>query len=151
MGAQGVQLDQTSIAQLPRRVVSYRRILTLCQDQNHERNLWLAYRVPDLYLYNSGSEFNHIKSSVNVLLESNGDLVYVIPTTIEPTFKFDLKYYPFDKQTCKIIIGSWTWHQEKVNLFYDNSELVLNFLESVSGEWQIETVKVTRNVKSYHT
>lgn len=123
----------------------------VCIEEFCIKKTCLALRVPDLYLYNSGSEFNHIKSSVNVLLESNGDLVYVIPTTIEPMFKFDLKYYPFDKQTIRIIIGSWTWHQEKVNLFYDSSELVMNFLDSVSGEWNIETGIVTRNVKSYHT
>ena len=42
MGAQRVQLDQTSIAQLTRCVVSYRRILTLCQDQKlfHEQNIF---------------------------------------------------------------------------------------------------------------
>jgi hypothetical protein len=103
--------------------------LTLIHVADHE--VW----QPDLTLYNSagenfqwflqksqkilnflaGSSIDHY-GNTNCIVYNNGKVLWVPPSKFDTFCELDLKYWPFDKQTCQIIIGSWTYSGFQINL-----------------------------------
>lgn len=50
------------------------------------------------------------------LLYPNGEVLWVPPAQFAAVCAFNLKYWPFDSQTCKFIFGSWTHHGDLIAL-----------------------------------
>jgi len=47
-----------------------------------------------------------------------GVIQWIPPISLETHCPIDLSYFPFDTQICKIKIGSWTYHEQSVSVFY---------------------------------
>lgn len=62
-----------------------------------QRKVWIPFLV-NMLMYDAISEIGH--SDMNLRLESNGLISWVIPNLFESTCDADLSYYPFDTQTC---------------------------------------------------
>lgn len=82
---------------------------------------------PDLYLYNSASGGEPLIrfGAPNVLVYPNGEVLFVPPSEQKVLCEFDLRYWPFDTQHCKLKYGSWVHHGYEIELsLYNNEESI---------------------------
>ncbi|XP_039452807.1 acetylcholine receptor subunit alpha-like 1 isoform X2 [Culex pipiens pallens] len=72
---------------------------------------------PDLVLYNNArpSDIEHY-GMTNVLIYNTGEVLWVPPTDYHANCKLNLRFWPFDQQTCFVKIGSWTFDGYKLNI-----------------------------------
>jgi len=61
---------------------------------------------PDIMVYNSVEHFDYEKTEVLVL--SNGNVWWVPPVNLHTSCALDWTYWPWDRQACSLIVGSWT-------------------------------------------
>ena len=68
--------------------------------------------------------FCYSVSTIGVLAEqnllyryiANGDMIWELPTYFEVSCDMDLKFFPFDKQTCGITMSSWSFDASEISL-----------------------------------
>ncbi|VDN97693.1 unnamed protein product [Rodentolepis nana] len=53
----------------------------------------------------------------NVVLQNDGHVLWIPPIIYKTSCAIDVKYFPFDEQTCRMELGSWTYIKEQ---FYNN-------------------------------
>lgn len=57
-------------------------------------------------------------------------------------------YFPFDDQVCSLKFGSWTYSGTQVDLINRSTSVDLsNYVES--GEWNLKSITLQRNIKHY--
>ena len=95
---------------------------------------------PDIYLYNSGDSANiEHYGKTHILVEKNGDVLWVPPGHFKAYCRLKLRNWPFDTQSCQLKFGSWTSHGNQIDLhLYQNSTVVekMNFYTD-NREWII--------------
>ncbi|EDO47629.1 predicted protein, partial [Nematostella vectensis] len=65
---------------------------------------------PDIVLYNNaGEDFGDGQTRTNAVVTSDGLVSMTIPSILKTSCKIDATRYPFDKQSCPMIFGSWTY------------------------------------------
>lgn len=71
--------------------------------RDHSR-LW----KPDLYVVNEANAEHRTFDRPNqiISIEPNGEVVWRLRTTLSLFCEMDLRFYPFDKQICSIVIAS---------------------------------------------
>lgn len=53
------------------------------------------------------------------VLHHTGKVVWTPPAIFKSSCEIDVRYFPFDQQTCFMKFGSWTYDGDQVyNLFY---------------------------------
>lgn len=67
----------------------------------------------------------------NVVIDSNGDVLWIPPAIYKSSCTIDVKYFPFDQQECEMKFGSWTFNGDQVN--YNSSRASLSGIFSVIG------------------
>ena len=60
--------------------------------------------------------------NTNVILRSDGGILWMFPAVMKTYCSLDVKHFPFDSQHCKIIFISWTFNGYKLNLNFNASE-----------------------------
>jgi len=107
-------------------------------------DVWL----PDITLYNT-ADVQHLNNMAptNVLVDSNGNVLWVPPFSASTFCDVDYTHWPFDKQMCIIKLGSWT---------RDNSQLALKLYgdtaddmkEFQPGMWELTDIspKITSTI-----
>lgn len=97
--------------------------------------IWL----PDILLYNNAEVHSIDLPKVRVLVYNDGRILWVPPAHFESFCKLDLRYWPVDKQTCKLKFGSWTSHGEDIELrLYDNNTEVEKMqIYTDNREWKV--------------
>ncbi|KAK9507922.1 hypothetical protein O3M35_007682 [Rhynocoris fuscipes] len=109
-----------------------------------DHELW----EPDIALYNSaGSSIDHY-GNTHLIVHSNGQVLWVPPAQFSVFCSLDLSKWPFDKHTCTLILGSWTYDGNQVNLTTSKNkvEVEKNF---ESNDWEILEVVKERSQKYY--
>ena len=63
------------------------------------------------YICSAGNEFSGgtEKYKTPVIVDSDGTNKWYCPGSFTCTCKIDVTYFPFDRQTCKLKFGSWTF------------------------------------------
>ncbi|KAF1523475.1 Neuronal acetylcholine receptor subunit alpha-10, partial [Eudyptes sclateri] len=84
----------------------------------------------------------------NVVLRSDGHIVWDSPAITRSSCKVDVSYFPFDGQRCHLTFGSWTYNGNQIDLHnrLDAGDLT-DFVENV--EWEVLGMPATRNVVTY--
>lgn len=106
---------------------------------------------PDLVLYNNigigqtGAIYNY---DTKVVLRYDGKNSWYAPTEIKSICKIDITFFPFDEQRCPLTFGSWTYTGNYLNLTNKSFSADLRKY-TVSGEWQLVSMPVSRNVVKY--
>ncbi|XP_063701348.1 acetylcholine receptor subunit alpha-like 1 isoform X2 [Culicoides brevitarsis] len=102
---------------------------------------------PDIVLYNSalGNDISHYGRTTCIVYHG-GKVLWVPPSQFQVFCDLDLRKWPNDVQTCMIKVGSWTYSGNILDLQSETPELQL-VIEN--PEWQITSMKSTRNVKMY--
>ncbi|NXI31574.1 ACH10 protein, partial [Sterrhoptilus dennistouni] len=84
----------------------------------------------------------------NVVLRSDGRVLWDSPAITKSSCKVDVSYFPFDGQRCRLTFGSWTHNGNQLDLRHqrDSGDLT-DFVENV--EWEMLGMPATRNVITY--
>ncbi|CAH1796362.1 unnamed protein product [Owenia fusiformis] len=106
--------------------------------------IWL----PDIVLYNNAAERMDDYMPALAMVKNDGSVFWPIPSKIRSTCKIDVTYFPFDEQVCKLKFGSWTYNGFQVDIVNRSDQVDLqNYVEN--GEWQLNEIRVERNVVKY--
>jgi len=92
---------------------------------------------PDIMVYNSVEHFDYEKTELLVL--NDGQIWWVPPVNLHTSCDLDWTYWPWDRQTCHLVVGSWTktgWELDIQNLSGQNRTEVdgANFAK---GAWDL--------------
>ncbi|KRY74151.1 Acetylcholine receptor subunit beta-type unc-29 [Trichinella pseudospiralis] len=98
------------------------------------KHIW----VPDVVLFNNADGHYEVSFYSNVMVESDGTILWVPPAIYKSSCTIDVENFPFDEQTCLLVFGSWTYtHQEVYLTFYKNKKFIELQDYSYSGVWDI--------------
>ncbi|KAM9817473.1 neuronal acetylcholine receptor subunit alpha-7-like [Neosynchiropus ocellatus] len=89
---------------------------------------------PDILLYNSGTEGFDATNDVQILVDQNGLCYQLPPAIFKSVCKIDVRWFPFDTQTCELKLGSWTFSGRLIKL--QPSEMTL-YEYTKSNEWDL--------------
>ncbi|XP_065531978.1 neuronal acetylcholine receptor subunit alpha-10 isoform X2 [Lathamus discolor] len=103
---------------------------------------------PDIILYNNADDRFGGSMETNVVLRSDGLILWDAPAITKSSCKVDVSYFPFDAQRCRLTFGSWTHNGNQIDLRnrLDAGDLT-DFVENV--EWEVLGMPATRNVVTY--
>ncbi|NXH10186.1 ACH10 protein, partial [Bucco capensis] len=103
---------------------------------------------PDIILYNNADDRFGGSMETNVVLRSDGHIMWDSPAITKSSCKVDVSYFPFDGQRCRLTFGSWTYNGNQIDLRnrMDTGDLT-DFVENV--EWEVLGMPATRNVITY--
>ena len=80
-------------------------IVNLNTNPDLDKSIW----TPDIYLYNTAEKPMEGLDFTKANVYNNGQIFWSRPGLVKSTCVFDLTYYPFDKQECKLKFGSWSY------------------------------------------
>ncbi|CAH1783231.1 unnamed protein product [Owenia fusiformis] len=98
------------------------------------KNIW----KPELTLINGAVSLNQEKyyEEFRAIVNYSG-LVHWEPGGVyETTCKIDISYFPFDRQRCNLVIGTWAYYSGKMNLTTDVDKVELSDYQE-NGEWDL--------------
>ncbi|XP_061485727.1 neuronal acetylcholine receptor subunit alpha-10 [Rhineura floridana] len=103
---------------------------------------------PDIVLYNNADDQFTGSMETNVVIRSDGQIMWDSPAITKSSCKVDVSYFPFDGQQCRLTFGSWTYNGNQINILnkQDTGDLT-DFVENV--EWEVQGMPAKRNVIVY--
>jgi len=119
--------------------------------------IWL----PDIILYNNADGNYHITTMTKATLYHDGLVKWEPPAIFKSSCDIDVRYFPFDEQTCWLKFGSWTFDGFQIDLVHihanqsnnessDHVEQGIDLTEYyINVEWDILRVPAERHVKVY--
>uniref|UniRef100_A0AC35GSB4 Uncharacterized protein n=1 Tax=Panagrolaimus sp. PS1159 TaxID=55785 RepID=A0AC35GSB4_9BILA len=97
--------------------------------------------VPDIVLFNNADGNYEVSYHSNVVVDYQGNVIWVPPAIYKSSCRIDVEYFPFDEQVCAMIFGSWTYESDEVKLrWYNNKQWVELEDYSYSGIWDVMDV-----------
>ncbi|CAJ0608000.1 unnamed protein product [Cylicocyclus nassatus] len=112
--------------------------------------------IPDTTLYNSlVMDDQDTRRLLNAKLTTRGknegaliELLY--PTIYKLSCVLDLRFFPFDVQTCRLTFGSWTFDNTLIDYFPYNATHAIGTANCIDNEgWTVLTTSVHRQVNHY--
>nr|CAD2143357.1 unnamed protein product [Meloidogyne enterolobii] len=113
--------------------------------------------LPDIVLFNNADGNYEVSFYSNVVIESNGEMLWVPPAIYKSSCIIDVEFFPFDEQTCAMIFGSWTFNKNEVVISYlgnkrqvelnDYSESAIWDLMEVPGQLIHQKSKISYQIK----
>ncbi|XP_065211807.1 acetylcholine receptor subunit beta-like 1 [Planococcus citri] len=101
---------------------------------------------PDIVLFNNADGNYEVRYKSNVLIRSNGEVLWVPPAIYQSSCTIDVTYFPFDQQTCIMKFGSWTFNGDQVSLALYNDKHYVDLSDYwKSGTWDIIEVPAYLN------
>ncbi|CDW56203.1 nicotinic acetylcholine receptor non alpha [Trichuris trichiura] len=79
---------------------------------------------PDIVLFNNADGNYEVSFHSNVVIDNEGNMLWVPPAIYKSSCIIDVEYFPFDEQVCTLLFGSWT---------YNEQEIILSFNDGVEG------------------
>lgn len=58
----------------------------------------------------------------NTILHSDGRVLWIPPAIFKTSCEIDVRYFPFDQQTCHMDLASWTYTNDQV-VSYEKKEM----------------------------
>ena len=109
-----------------------------------DRSIW----IPDIYLYNTAENPLQELDYSKAIVYSNGNVIWSRPGMIKSTCIFDLKYFPYDEQTCFFKLGSWVHHAAQIHMDIHSSGIDFSNYQK-NQEWVISDNSTYINEKKY--
>lgn len=115
--------------------------------------IWL----PDIILYNNADGDYHITTMTKATLYHHGLVKWEPPAIFKSSCDINVRYFPFDEQTCWLKFGSWTFDGFMIDLFHIHASPNSDHVDlgiDLSGyylnvEWDIFGVPAERHEKFY--
>uniref|UniRef100_A0A1I7UF61 Neur_chan_LBD domain-containing protein n=1 Tax=Caenorhabditis tropicalis TaxID=1561998 RepID=A0A1I7UF61_9PELO len=102
--------------------------------------IWL----PDTTLYNSlvmkdDENRRLLHAKVTTLGEGNGAFIELLyPTIYKLSCLLNLRFFPFDVQSCRLLFGSWTFDNTKIDYFAFNESQAIGTTNCIENEgWNV--------------
>ncbi|KAJ1532161.1 hypothetical protein ONE63_000784 [Megalurothrips usitatus] len=116
-------------------------------------HIWL----PDIVLYNNADGEYVVTTMTKAVLHHNGKVLWTPPAIFKSSCEIDVRYFPFDQQTCFMKFGSWTYDGFQIDLQHINAKGNENMVEVgidlkeyyPSVEWDILGVPAERHERYY--
>ncbi|KAK0098343.1 hypothetical protein PV326_009396 [Microctonus aethiopoides] len=116
-------------------------------------HIWL----PDIVLYNNADGEYGVTTMTKAVLHYTGKVLWTPPAIFKSSCEIDVRYFPFDQQTCFMKFGSWTYDGLQIDLKHINQKTGDNNVEVgidlreyyPSVEWDILGVPAERHEKFY--
>ncbi|CAD1474575.1 unnamed protein product, partial [Heterotrigona itama] len=115
-------------------------------------HIWL----PDIVLYNNADGEYGVTTMTKAILHYTGKVLWTPPAIFKSSCEIDVRYFPFDQQTCFMKFGSWTYDGIQIDLKHinqnmgDKVEVGIDLREYYpSVEWDILGVPAERHKKYY--
>ncbi|CRL05582.1 CLUMA_CG018218, isoform A [Clunio marinus] len=117
-------------------------------------HIWL----PDIVLYNNADGEYVVTTLTKAILTYTGKVLWNPPAIFKSSCEIDVRYFPFDQQTCFMKFGSWTYDGNQIDLKHKNQlnntsnmvEIGIDLREYYpSVEWDILGVPAERHEKYY--
>ena len=118
--------------------------INLDTNPDYETFIW----TPDIYLYNTAEKPMNELDFTKANVYSNGRIFWSRPGLIKSTCIFDLTYYPYDQQYCKLKFGSWTYNKKQILLVVHNNSIDTNNYQE-HEEWNLVSYNTTINSIKY--
>ncbi|XP_053383559.1 neuronal acetylcholine receptor subunit alpha-9-like [Mercenaria mercenaria] len=80
-------------------------------------------------------------SSVNVYLDKSGYVFWLAPANFMAQCTINIRYYPFDSQTCYFVVSSWLFLENHLSLGGSVPSINLDLFEE-NGEWDLTNSRV---------
>ncbi|XP_046876629.1 neuronal acetylcholine receptor subunit alpha-10-like [Hypomesus transpacificus] len=103
---------------------------------------------PDIVLYNSADDQFSSSMETNVVISSEGQVMWDQPAISKSSCSVDVSFFPFDSQQCRLTFGSWTHNGNQMDLVnaLDSADLA-DFVPNV--EWEVLGMPAKKNVILY--
>ncbi|XP_053671876.1 acetylcholine receptor subunit alpha-like 2 isoform X5 [Anopheles nili] len=117
-------------------------------------HIWL----PDIVLYNNADGEYVVTTLTKAILHYTGKVIWTPPAIFKSSCEIDVRYFPFDQQTCFMKFGSWTYDGNQIDLKHKNQlnnsdnmvKIGIDLREYYpSVEWDILGVPAERHEKYY--
>ncbi|KAL7010428.1 hypothetical protein ACKWTF_016960, partial [Chironomus riparius] len=117
-------------------------------------HIWL----PDIVLYNNADGEYVVTTLTKAILHYSGKVLWNPPAIFKSSCEIDVRYFPFDQQTCFMKFGSWTYDGNQIDLMHKNQvntsvnivKIGIDLREFYpSVEWDILAVPAERHEKYY--
>ncbi|CAF5083952.1 unnamed protein product, partial [Rotaria sp. Silwood1] len=107
--------------------------------------------TPDIVLFNSADGKYEVSFKSNVVIYHDGYVNWVPSAIYKSSCYIDVKFFPFDKQVCKLRFGSWTYDQRQFNFTYYEEKIRHVTIKDyvVSGSWDRLDGPMTIQQSSY--
>ncbi|CAI5449741.1 unnamed protein product [Caenorhabditis angaria] len=93
--------------------------------------------LPDIVLFNNADGNYEVSFMCNVLVKSDGTVMWVPPAIYKSSCIIDVEFFPFDDQLCSLTFGSWTYNKDEIKLDFLKSDRV-DFSEyATSSIWDM--------------
>jgi hypothetical protein len=104
--------------------------------------------TPDIYLYNTAEKPMNELYYTEANVYNDGRIFWSRPGLIKSTCIFNLTYFPYDQQTCKLKFGSWSYDSTEIYLADSNNIIdTSNYQEH--EEWNLIEYSSVRNSVKY--
>ena len=105
--------------------------------------------TPELYIGNSVSETLYKEiwfSNYKAIVAHTGAMLWAPAGIFKLDCPMNVKYFPYDEQTCEIYISNWAYGGHMVNLTYldRSTDYILEYYNQ-NNEWDIYNTSVRRN------
>eukprot|EP00111_Clytia_hemisphaerica_P021602 TCONS_00063528-protein len=110
--------------------------------------------LPDIVLYNNARAISAISGGVlyqfkkKLVLHFDGSIQWFAPTIIQTSCHIDPSLYPFDRQNCSVILGSWTHHGFELDVFAQKDSIDTEFYQE-SSEFHLVTSQSRKLVQNF--
>ena len=103
-------------------------------------------------IYSATEDSSHEMKNVNIAVRPDGNVTLITPTIFKIPCMVDLSRFPFDKQSCELMFGSWTRDTRKLLLDDRHPDKTLNNLQhlvNTSSQWQLSGFHIEHRNTSY--
>ncbi|KAK3085006.1 hypothetical protein FSP39_022772 [Pinctada imbricata] len=107
--------------------------------------------MPDITLYEGASDEDNMpgKKEYFAQIQSDGTVGYNFPSIITASCRIDATYFPYDRQNCSLMFGSWSHHGNLIDIEFLNHHADTEALVS-HNEWDVVSVKAYKHVFYYN-
>ncbi|KAK6042825.1 Neurotransmitter-gated ion-channel ligand binding domain protein [Cooperia oncophora] len=135
--------------------VALQLVLLINVDEKNQvmhTNVWLTLKWHDFQMRWNPVNYGEIKEirvtnradgnyevsfMCNVVINCDGDMLWVPPAIYKSSCIIDVEYFPFDEQVCTLVFGSWTYNENEIKLEFEQAEWVDLSEYAPSSIWDV--------------
>ncbi|KAI3381993.1 hypothetical protein SNEBB_008064 [Seison nebaliae] len=108
--------------------------------------------VPDTFIYNTADEqfsgFIAPSTLGYLLVQHDGKVHWPHPLRLKSTCRVNIRYFPFDSQTCTIRIGSWSYNGHQVYIKNEAEKPdITEYTQNTA--WELISAKLESRIRIY--
>lgn len=130
----------------------YKLVWNPAEYDNIDEMRFMSYQIwtPDIGVYSSAdqSSFSPYMRPIYCVVQNNGKVWCVPPSTHTTSCSADLTSWPYDRHTCDLVMGSWTHTGEDVNVSLQEPGIYITQYNT-NREWELISVKSSRDPGVY--